>query len=306
MKIIFMGSGNFAFMFLKALLASHHDVSCIFTSPEKPSGRGLEISKSKILALAEKNNITFHTPTSFKKDEVRSIVEDTSADVVVVCSYGFLLPEYVLLSKKYGAINVHPSALPKFRGAAPMQHTILSGDEKSAVCIMQMDKGLDTGDILLKEEFDVGDMDYIELFDFCVDIGPKLLLKALDEIDSLVPVAQDSLDVSPSYASKINKADGLIDWSCDAASICRKVKAFVKWPGAYFFYDSMQIKVLKAQYEDVSTSFVEGTVINDNCEIATRKGIFKPLILQREGRKPLSIEEFKKGFRIKSGSILSS
>ncbi|MFY9589735.1 methionyl-tRNA formyltransferase [Rickettsia endosymbiont of Halotydeus destructor] len=306
MKIIFMGTPGFALPTLEKLIVSNnHQVVSVFTQKPKAKGRGLHEAKSPVHQLALQNKIPVYTPSTLKSTEVTDLINSIEADIIVVVAYGFIVPPAILQAKKYGCLNIHPSDLPKHRGAAPLQRTIIGGDKTSAVCVMRMDAGLDTGDILIKQNFDIPVRVTLEEFhNKCADMGAELLIKALDKIDHLTPTPQRNEEVS--YAHKLTKEEGKINWHDAAYQIDCKVRAMNPWPGVYFSYKDKIIKVLEADYLDhFDGSFLPGTVINNKLEIACGSGILIIKKLQQEGRKPLTTEEFLRGVDIAAGTVLN-
>jgi methionyl-tRNA formyltransferase len=301
MNIIYMGSGNFAVAPLERLLLNSYNVVAVFTAPPRVE-KGTKIVKNTLHEFAESQSLRIYTPLSLKSEEEAGVIDSINADIIVVASYGQILKESILNSKRLGAINIHPSALPRFRGPSPLQHTILSGDRESAVCIMKMDSGVDTGPILLRSNFEVHSDIYLhQLESHCSNIGACLLIEVLKNFQFLDSVKQDQALIGASYAKMIKKSDGLIDWNKSAAEIERSVRAFAKWPVSFFKYKGETIRVFKAQHEPWHHTATPGTVIDANLGIACREGVFRPLILQRAGKKSLLLEAFLRGFSIASG-----
>lgn len=302
MRVIFMGSSAFAFHTLEALVASCKVVA-VFTSDED---LGFVNKVKNIKSYAQSLNLPTYCPRSLKNDSTKELIYSLDADLIVVASYGLILPKDILTCKRYGCVNVHPSKLPQFRGASPIQHTILSGQKSSAVCIIKMDAGVDTGDILLQEDFDVPkDIYYDQLCEFSSRLGAKLLVKALNNIDNLVPQKQSQLNAS--YAPKIKKEDGQIIWDDHVEKIYNQVRAFSEWPGSYFFYKGIMIKILKAEFiKDEGMRLPYGEVIDDKLSIKCRGGVLLPKELQRSGKKILPLKEFLLGAKIAKNSLLTS
>ena len=285
MKIVFMGSPSFAVPALQKLLDDNeHEVTCVYTKVPRPSGRGNKVNKMPIHLLAEKYNIPVLTPLSLKNETIKH-----EADIIAVAAYGILLPTPILDSVKYGCINIHPSLLPRWRGAAPIQHTILAGDKKTAVCIMKMTEKLDAGDILSQQEVEVQESDnYQILHDKLAEIGASLLIDVIDNIQTIKPIPQDAEGLT--YASKIKKE--LIDWNNSALDIYRRIKALM---GADCILNNKRIKILQVRYSSAAHSKNPGEFINDKLHIACGNGIIIPQTLQISGKKATSIEEFLRG-----------
>ncbi|MCC8368825.1 MAG: methionyl-tRNA formyltransferase [Rickettsia endosymbiont of Oxypoda opaca] len=306
MKIILMGTPAFALPALEKLIYSNnHQLVSVFTQKPKAKGRGLHEVKSPVHQLAVQHRIPVYTPSTLKSNEVINLINSIEADIIVVVAYGFIVPTAILNAKKYGCLNIHPSDLPRHRGAAPLQRTIICGDKTSAVCIIRMDEGLDTGDIIVKQNFDIpARMTLEELHNKCAAIGAELLIKTLDEIDHLPHVPQ--IDQGVSYAHKLTKEEGKINWEEAAYQIDCKIRGMNPWPGVYFSYKDKIIKILEADYLNQPHDFLAGTVISKKLEIACGTGILIIKKLQQEGRKIVTTEEFLRGVDIPVGTLLIS
>lgn len=297
MKIVFMGTPHFAVPALTKLIASEHQVIAVYTKEPKPAGRGYAEIKSAIHNLADSNGIKVLTPKNFKTQEAIDQFKSLQADIAVVAAYGIILPKSILEIPKYGCINIHPSLLPKWRGAAPLQRTIFEGDKETAVCIMQMDEGMDTGDILLQKNIALDDKITVsELHDLTSDIGADMVLKVLDSVAEIKPIRQSTEGVT--HAKKLTPLDEIIDWNKSAEQINCQIRALSPRPAAYFKYNGEKIKIISAQYSNEKHSFDIGRVIDNNLSIACNGGILKPLLLQREGKKMIYTDAFLRGFVI--------
>ncbi|XVN43499.1 MAG: methionyl-tRNA formyltransferase [Candidatus Rickettsia vulgarisii] len=305
MKVIFMGTPQFAVpTLLKLINCQSHQVTAVFTQAPKSKGRGLNAVASPVHEVAEQYNIPVYTPTTLKTKEVTDIVEGIEADIIVVVAYGFIIPKLVLQSKKYGCLNIHPSSLPRHRGAAPLQRTIIEGDNETSVCVMQMDEGLDTGDIILQKSFPLSSrITLAELHDKCAEYGADLLLKVLNNIENLPRIVQSKEDVT--YAHKLTKEEGKINWQENAYKIDCRIRGMNPWPGVYFEYNNKIVKVLEAEYSNENSNFSPSTVINDKLHVACGTGILIIKKLQQEGKKALNVEEFLRGVNIPAGTILN-
>lgn len=299
-----MGTPEFAVPTLKRLIDSvTHQVVAVFTQAPKSKGRGLNAIASPVHRLALQSNIPVYTPPTLRNKECINLIDSIVADVIIVTAYGFLIPPQILHAKKYGCLNIHPSSLPQHRGAAPLQRTIIAGDLVTSVCIMQMDEGLDTGDIILKSTWELPPkVTFQELHDQASMIGANLLLEVLDNIDNLPKIAQ-SLD-GVSYAHKLKKEEGVINWQESAYQIDCKIRGMNPWPGVYFKYKGKIIKILEAEYSDTNNNLSPGTVINDRLWVACGKGTLIIKKLQQEGRKILNATEFLRGEKIPIGTLL--
>jgi methionyl-tRNA formyltransferase len=298
-----MGTSSFAVPALSEL-AKKHPVQAVFTQRSKAQGRGLNIKLSPVHQLADSLSIPVHTPGTLKSNEILELIDSIDADVIVVCSYGFIIPKTILEAKKYGCLNIHPSLLPKYRGAAPLQRSIINGDDKTAVCIMQMDEGLDTGPIILQQDLAIDEnLTYTELHDKCAAIGANLLLKVIEEIGTLQRSIQSADGVS--YAHKLGKQESRIDWSRSAKQIHNQVRGMNPWPGVFFAHNNLEIKVLKTTVVNAKHSFEYGTVINDQLHVACGDGVLAMELLQKPGGKVLSSRDFLRGYAILKNTRLA-
>jgi methionyl-tRNA formyltransferase len=288
-KIIFMGTPEFAAPALKALIGSRHEIVAVYTAPPKPAGRGKELRKSFIHQVAEEAHLDVRTPARLKTETL------PECDVAVVAAYGLLLPEHILKAPKYGCINIHPSLLPRWRGAAPLQRTVMAGDKETAVCIMKMDKGLDTGDVLAIEKFPLHDkITASELHDKCAEIGADMTLQVIDNIANITPVKQSEQGVT--YAKKITSEDERINWNESATEIEQKIRGLNSYPGAYFLYNGEKIKVFEA---DVLQGKAEpGLVIDKQLSVGCGEGVLKVTKLQKQGKRAMTAKEFLNGSQI--------
>jgi methionyl-tRNA formyltransferase len=304
MRVVFMGTPEFAVPTLAALQASGHEVVAVYTQPPRPAGRGQKETPSPVHKFALEHNLPIYTPTSLKSAEVQAEFASHKADIAVVVAYGLLLPKAILEAYPFGCINVHPSLLPRWRGAAPIQRTIMAGDKKTAIVIMKMDEDLDTGDVLLTEHIDIPDgMNAGELHDILSGKAAPLILKVLDEINSITPQKQSEIGVT--YAKKISKEDCAIDWSKPAEEIYQQILGLSPMQGAYFNYNNEIIKIFNANIEKTATNAGAGTIIDDKLGITCGNGILRPLILQRPNKKRMNVDEFLHGFTISAGTVLN-
>ena len=287
-------------MALQALLDSEHDVIAVYTQPDRPAGRGRKLTASPVKALAQQFQIPVYQPISLKDTDAQEQLAALQADVMIVVAYGLILPEAVLNAPRYGCLNIHASVLPRWRGAAPIQRAILAGDAESGVTIMQMDKGLDTGDMLTIRTCPIADDDTgSSLHDRLADMGALALLQTLGDIEAkrLQPVVQD--DRQATYAHKLDKQEALINWQDDAAFIVRKIQAFNSWPVAYTHYNGKSLRLWQARFIALDPGRVpEGSVIAESAEgidIAAQNGIVRVLELQMPGKKRIMVKDFING-----------
>lgn len=301
LNIIFAGTPEFAAKHLDALVNSHHNVCAVYTQPDRPAGRGKKLTPSDVKVRAEKYGLPVFQPASLKSTEAQAELKALNGDIMVVVAYGLLLPKAVLEIPKYGCINVHGSILPKWRGAAPIQRAIEAGDKLSGVTIMQMDVGLDTGDMLLKAECPITLNDTTTgLHDRLCDIGPPALLETLELIatGNAKPEQQD--DSQSTYAKKIEKSEGLIDWSEDAYLIDRKIRAFNPFPICYTSFKNDRLRIHSASIVDwpLSEQLSAGAMIIHSDKLIVKCGKYSLAIdkLQLPGKKTMSAADFINGF----------
>ncbi len=302
MKVIFMGTPDFSVPVLEAL-ATHHEVICVYTQPPRPAGRGNKLVSSPVQQAAERLNIPVRTPVSLRKGNETEEFKALQADVAVVCAYGLILPQGVLDAPKMGCINVHASLLPRWRGAAPIQRAIEAGDTQSGVTIMQMDAGLDTGDMLLKGIVPIDENTTAQvLHDALSKQGAELIIKVLENMPE--PIKQPESGIT--YAEKIQKAEALIDWNLPAQQIKNKIMAFNPYPAAYFMVNNERIKIFNAQVEKTNTPTIAGKVLDDALLIGCGNNTALRLTeLQREGKKRMTATDLLKGFELKKGSNIA-
>ncbi|AJJ35257.1 methionyl-tRNA formyltransferase [Yersinia rochesterensis] len=292
LRIIFAGTPDFAARHLGALLSSQHQIVGVFTQPDRPAGRGNKLTPSPVKVLAEQHNIPVFQPKSLRLEENQHLVADLNADIMVVVAYGLILPASVLTMPRLGCINVHGSLLPRWRGAAPIQRSLWAGDAKTGVTIMQMDAGLDTGDMLHKIECDIQPEDTsATLYDKLAQLGPQGLLVTLQQLAEgrAQPEVQDEAQVT--YAEKLSKEEAKLDWSLSAVQLERCIRAFNPWPVSYFVVDAQPIKVWQAQVLATIDNAAPGTIIQADkhgIQIATADGVLNITQLQPAGKKAMS------------------
>lgn len=292
LKVIFAGTPDFAATALSSLLQSHHEVIAVYTQPDRPAGRGRKLTPSPVKVLAQENNIDVYQPASLKSEDEQQVLRDLGADIMVVVAYGLILPLAVLEAPRLGCVNIHASILPRWRGAAPIQRAIVAGDEESGVTIMQMDEGLDTGDMLIIRTTPITRDDIGQtLHDRLATIGAASVIEALDQLQqgTAKPVKQD--DSQACYASKLSKAEGRIDWNKPAIEIERLVRAFNPWPVAHSEHAGEVVRIWKALALEELTSAQPGSVINtskEGVDVATGNGVLRLQQLQFPGKKPMA------------------
>jgi methionyl-tRNA formyltransferase len=301
MNIIFMGTPLFALPALKAILESkNHRISSVFSQRPKARGRGMKVTESPVHEFASKHDIPVYTPSTLRNEDADKLIKSIEADIIVVAAYGFIIPKNILEAKKYGCLNIHPSDLPKYRGAAPLQRTIINGESETAVCIMQMDEGLDTGDILAEEKFLLSKkITFAELHDNTSKLGAQMLMHVLDNIENIKAVKQSTTGVL--YAHKLSKEESKIDWNETAFAIDCKIRGMNPWPGVYFTYQNKKIKIIEAEYIDIDHKYDPGIILDNSSffEISCSKGILRIILLQPEGKRIMSAKDYLLGFNNK-------
>lgn len=302
MKTVFMGTPDFAAEVLRRLYDSENSVELVITQPDRAKNRGKKIQPTPVKALAEEHQTPVYQPEKIRKDEqVIEKLKDVSPDVIVVAAYGQILPEEILGLPKYGCINVHASLLPRLRGASPIQHAIINGDEKTGVTIMQMAKGLDTGDMLTKAEIEIGSMNGQQLHDALAKIGGDLLIETLRLINDgkVVPEPQD--EALATYAGMISKKDGKIDFNKSPDEIERLIRGFDPWPGAFCSLDGETVKIWRANAIEETSENKPGTVVfADETGIGICCGgkILKVTEIQAPGKKRMKVSDYLRGHKI--------
>jgi methionyl-tRNA formyltransferase len=299
MRIVFMGSPDFAVPSLNALVEAGHDVVAVYAQPPRPAGRGKADRKTAVQEQAEQLGIEVRTPSRLRDPEDQELFRALNAELGVVAAYGLILPKPILEAPVAGCINVHASLLPRWRGAAPIQRAILAGDEVSGVTIMKMDEGLDTGPMLLRESLDIRGKNAGQVTEELANLGARLLIDCLDH-----PRPGEAQPIAgATYASKIDKAEARIAWASSADEILRKVRAFNPVPGAWFEVGGERIKLLDAATgSDMSGR--PGEVLDDCLTIACGSGYVRPIKVQRAGRGLMAGEELLRGFPIAKGTLL--
>ena len=304
MKVVFMGTPDFAVPALKAI-AAEHEVVCVYTQPPREAGRGNKILKTPVNLVAEELDLPVKTPVSLKKPEAQDELRSLNADIAVVAAYGLILPKAVLDIFPKGVVNIHASLLPRWRGAAPIQRAIEAGDKKSGVTIMRVDEGLDTGDMLLKGEVEIDENTTGEiLHDKLAEIGKTLILQTLRNIDSLKPEKQD--DSLACYAKKLEKSEAKLDFNRPADELERKIRAFNPYPGAYFEYNGERFKVFAAEVLNDNAGMEPGSLVpNDSgLLIECNPGMLFVTEIQRQGKRAMPTEELLRGFEFAEDTVL--
>lgn len=301
MRIIFMGTPDFAVPALRALHGAGHEIVCVYTQPPRAAGRGKKLTPSPVQRAAEELGLEVRAPVSLKGAEAQAAFAALKADVAVVAAYGLILPQAVLDAPRHGCLNIHASLLPRWRGAAPIHRAIAAGDDVTGVTIMQMEAGLDTGPMLHKVEMAVGRKTTGELTSELADLGAAAMVEVLADLAAFPPEPQD--DAAALYAPKIDKAEARIDWSTDTAVIERMVRALAPFPGAWFEIGTERVKLLLA--EVAQGTGAAGEVLDDSLTIACGVGALRPLRLQPAGKPAMDLAAFLNGRKVAAGTRLS-
>lgn len=321
MRVVFMGTPDFAVGALEAILEAGHQVAAVVTQPDRPKGRGKEVQITPVKVCAMAHGIPVFQPVRVKEKEAVEMLRSYGADIFVVAAFGQILSEEILTMPKFGCVNIHASLLPKYRGAGPIQWAVIDGEEKTGVTIMQMDKGLDTGDMLMKTEVMIAPRETGDsLHDKLAEAGAKLIVEALPKIErgEITPVRQNEEETC--YAKRLDKSMGRIDWQLDAKRLDCLIRGLISWPGAYTCFRGKNLKIWEeevaseaelaseglARQEDIVQA-VPGTVAAVNKEafyVRTGEGILKILAVQPEGKKRMPVKDFLLGYPVKTGEQL--
>ena len=301
MRLIFMGTPEFSVSVLNQLISAGHEIACVYSQPPRPAGRGKKPRPSPAQSRAGELGLTVRTPLNFKDETDRAEFAALNAEAAVVVAYGLILPQAILDAPTRGCFNIHASLLPRWRGAAPIQRAIMAGDAETGVCIMQMEAGLDTGPVLLRDATPILPNDTAaSLHDRLAEMGGALMVKALAKIDTLAPQPQP--DEGVTYAAKIDKAEARIDWSKPATEVDRLIRGISPFPGAWFSLNGGRVKVLLS--EMATGDGPAGAVLDDGLTIACGEGSVRLLKVQKAGKSPQSAEVFLMGTKISSGTAL--
>ncbi len=301
MRLIFMGTPEFAVPTLDALVAAGHEVVAVYSQPPRPAGRGKKLQPSPVHLTAQGHGIPVFTPVSLKSAEEQAVFAAHGADAAVVAAYGLILPQPILAAPRLGCLNVHGSLLPRWRGAAPVQRAILAGDVHTGVTIMQMERGLDTGPMLATVATPVAGKSAGELTGELAALGADLMVRVLADLALFEPEVQPEAGVT--YAAKIDKAESRLDFTAPALQVERQVRAFAPAPGAFFELEGERYRVLAAQV--VEGEGAPGTVLDGQLTIGCGKGAIRPLIVQRAGRPAMETAALLRGRAIVAGTVLA-
>ena len=298
MRIIYMGTPDFAVPALIALAKAGHEIVAVYSQPPRPAGRGKALRPSPVHEQAEKMGLEVRTPVSLKDEEVQAAFAALNADVAVVAAYGLILPRPILEAPRSGCLNIHASLLPRWRGAAPIQRAILSGDNVTGVTIMDMEAGLDTGPMRAKHVTPIEDKTAGALTEELALAGAELMVEVLDDLPAHPPVAQPEDGVT--YASKIDKTESRIDFTRDAHQVERQIRAFNPFPGAFFEYRGERFRILAAHVEDHGGP--AGELLDNSLLIGCGHGAIRPTVIQRAGKGAMAPGELLRGYDMPAGS----
>ena len=295
LRIVFAGTPDFAARHLQALIDSEHEVVGVYSQPDRPAGRGKKLKASEVKTLALEHNLPVYQPTSLKDEQAQQQLAELNADVMVVVAYGLLLPKAILTTPRLGCLNVHGSILPRWRGAAPIQRAIWAGDKETGITIMQMDEGLDTGDMLSIARCPIAaDETSASLYAKLAQLGPSALIDTLAKLSTIEPEPQD--DAQANYAKKLSKEEAELDWQLDAEQLARNVRAFNPWP---ICFTKMQGNTVKVWQADVVTEQgAPGQILRadkNGIVVACTKHALCITELQPPGKKPMSAQDFLNG-----------
>ena len=308
MRIVFMGTPDFAVGALEALVEAGHEVAAVVTQPDKPKGRGKEMQQTPVKVCALKHNIEVFQPAKIRTPEAVEVLRGYSADLFVVAAFGQILSKEILDMPKFGCVNIHASLLPKYRGAAPIQWAILDGEKETGVTIMQMNEGLDTGDMLTKVIVPIEDNDTGEsLFDKLAEAGAKLLVETIPQIEAGTLTPEPQEDSLSTYAKMIKKEMGLIDWKKEAVVLERLVRGMNSWPSAYTHFNGKTLKIWEAAVETSESAADPGTVVEvtrNSIKVQTGQDLLVLKQIQLEGKKRMDVAAFLLGYKVETGIVL--
>ncbi|MDR3326358.1 MAG: methionyl-tRNA formyltransferase [Rhodospirillaceae bacterium] len=300
-----MGTPNFSVPILEALIIAGHQICCVYSQPPRPAGRGCKNRLSPVHISAMSRGIDVRTTESLNNIASQKAFIELEADIAIVVAYGLILPKTILNATRFGCINIHASLLPRWRGAAPIQRAILSGDIITGITIMQMDQGLDTGDILLTDSIEITtNTDTSSLNNDLSIMGAKLIVDTLSKLENGCLTSTPQPTVGVTYATKLTKHEGLLDWTLPAIKLERMIRALTPWPGAWFEYNNERFSVLKAKISDNFGS--PGILLDDKLLVACGEGSLRLLTIQRSGKTALDVTDFLRGYPLIKGTNLFS
>ena len=304
-RIIFMGTPEISSVYLNSLISSKYNIVAVYSQPARKKGRGMHIQESPVQVIAKKNSIQTFTPTEFVSKISKKEIEELHPDLIIVMGYGLKLPQYILQLPTLGCFNIHVSLLPRWRGAAPIEHALLNGDKETGVTIFKLVQEMDAGPILGKDVISVDQhMNKKELTEKLNKLGIELLISILPKIfnEDIFLTPQDDSKVT--YAHKISSSTRLLDFNNEVKTVYNKIRAFSPWPSAWFLLNNERIKIIKSSL--VEGEFEVSAILNTKFHIGCKNGKICPEILQREGKKPVQIEDFLRGFEFIVGTKVNA
>ncbi|MDX1540554.1 MAG: methionyl-tRNA formyltransferase [Geminicoccaceae bacterium] len=302
LAVVFMGTAAFAVPALEALAASRHRVVRVYSQPPRPAGRGLKPALSPVHEAAERLGLAVETPATFRDEAARAAFQELGADLGVVAAYGLLLSKPVLDAPRHGCINIHASLLPRWRGASPIQHAILAGDRTTGISVFQMEPSLDTGPVLAREELPIGPRTTSSaLHDDLARLAARIIVRVVDDIERGRARAEPQPEEGVTYAPKLSREDGRLDWTRPAAALERQVRAFTPWPGCWTEFAGERLRVQEVKPVD-GLSGEPGQVLDDRLTVAAGAGALRLLSLQRAGGRPMPAAAFLRGHPVAVGS----
>lgn len=307
LRLVFMGTPDFAVPALAALYKAGHNIAGVYCQPPKPAGRGHQVQKSAVQIYAENIGLPVFTPVSLRNEAAQNELKCLNPEIIVVAAYGLILPQAVLDIPPLGCLNIHGSLLPRWRGAAPIHRAILAGDAETGITIMQMEAGLDTGPMLLKDTMPITpETTTPVLHDALAAMGARLIVEAVQKRAAGDLGAEPQDEAQATYAAKLTKAEGMIAWGATAAQIARQVRALNPWPGCFFAHGAENIKVLEAQElpDGNPEEKPSGTLLDQEFTIACAgRGALRLLVLQRAGKKAADAPSILRGLRLETGFV---
>ncbi len=309
LKLVYMGTADFAVPALQALAQSRHEIAAVYTQPARPAGRGMKARSSPVERAAATLDLPIRTPITLKGEKEQSILASFEADLAVVAAYGLLLPEAILALPRLGCINLHGSCLPRWRGAAPIQRAILAGDRESGITIIQMEAGLDTGPMLAMEPVPIsGTTTAQDLHDRLANFAAEMVISMVDRLAAGEVEAKPQPEQGAVYARKIEKSEGRIDWTEPALLIDRQIRALNPWPGCWTEFDGQRLRILSGIPTGNAPTVAArpGTVLDDMLTVACGERTFRITRLQRAGGKPMASLDFLRGCPIPPGTRLGA